>query len=74
MSDTFITVIAVALSAVLMFVFPVITMADRVDKVSQIDTETVTSEFVNEIKSTGKLTIDDYSHFIADLSSDRKYL
>lgn len=74
MSDTFITVIAVALSAVLMFVFPVITMADRVDKVSQIDVETVTSEFMNEIKSTGKLTIDRYSRFIGDLSSDRKYL
>ena len=71
MSDTFITVIAVGLTAVLMFVFPVIAMADRVDKVSQIDVETVTSKFINEIKSTGKLTNDGYSEFITNLTSDR---
>lgn len=70
MSDTFISVIAVGLSAILMFVFPVMAIADRVDKVSQIDTETMTSDFINEIKSTGKLTLDEYNEFITNLTSD----
>ena len=36
MSDTFITVIAIMLTAVLMLVLPVMTMADRVDTVSKL--------------------------------------
>ena len=36
MSDTLITVIAIALAAVLMFVFPLMTMSDRTDDVFSI--------------------------------------
>ena len=54
MSDTFITVIAIMLTAALMLVLPVMTMADRVDTVSKTDIETKTSDFVNEIRTTGK--------------------
>ena len=69
MSDTLITIIAIGLSAILMFVFPVITMADRVNTASQSDIETMTSEFINEIKTTGKLTRDRYSKFLENLTS-----
>lgn len=69
MGDTLITVIAIALVAVLMFIFPVITMADRVDTASQTDVDTLVSEFVNEIQSTGKLTSERYSKFIQKLTS-----
>lgn len=74
MSDTFITIIAIGLAAILMFVFPVMEMADRVDQVSQTEVETITSEFINGIKSTGKLTNEKYNEFIGDLTSNRKYL
>ena len=33
MGDTLITIIAIALAAVLMFVFPLITMSDRTDDI-----------------------------------------
>ena len=69
MSDTFITVVAIMLAAVLILVMPVMTMADRVDTVSQTDIETKTSDFVNEIKSTGKLTPEKYSKFIEELTA-----
>ena len=36
MSDTLITIIAIALAAVLMFVFPLMTMSDRTDDVAQL--------------------------------------
>ena len=69
MSDTFITVIAIMLTAVLMLVLPVMTMADRGDTVSKTDIETKTSDFVNEIRTTGKLTSEKYSKFIEEITS-----
>lgn len=69
MSDTLITVVAIVLAAVLMFIFPVITMADRVDTASRTDIETMTSDFINEIRTTGKLTEERYSKFLENLTS-----
>ena len=69
MSDTLITIVAIVLSAVLMFIFPVITMADRVDTASRTDVETITSDFINEIRTTGKLTEERYSKFLENLTS-----
>ena len=53
MSDTLITIIAIALAAVLMFVFPLMTMSDRTDDVAQLTVETATTEFVDTARSTG---------------------
>ena len=53
MSDTLITIIAIALAAVLMFVFPLMTMSDRTDDVAQLTVETATTEFIETITSTG---------------------
>ena len=69
MGDTLITVIAIALAAVLMFVFPLMTMSDRTDDISQLTVETATTEFVDDIRTTGKLTMDKYSQFVEDISA-----
>lgn len=69
MSDTLVTVIAIALAAILMFVFPLMTMSDRTDDVSQLAVETATTEFVDEIRTTGKITPDRYSKFIENIGS-----
>ena len=69
MSDTLITVIAIGLAAVLMFVFPLMTMSDRTDDVSQLTVETATTEFVDEIRSTGKITTDKYSKFLENIEA-----
>ena len=69
MGDTLITVIAIALAAVLMFVFPLMTMSDRTDDVSQLAVETATTEFVDDVRTTGKLTMDKYSQFVENISS-----
>lgn len=67
MSDTFITIVAIILAAVLVFVVPLMTTAQRVDDVSQTDVETLTSNFIDEIRATGKLTADEYSKFLESL-------
>ena len=69
MGDTLITVIAIALAAVLMFVFPLMTMSDRTDDVSQLSVETATTEFVDNVRTTGKLTLENYSKFVENISS-----
>lgn len=69
MSDTFITIIAIFLAAILMFVFPLMTLADRNDDVTQLAVQTATTEFVDEIRRTGKLTEDKYNSFIATITA-----
>lgn len=69
MSDTLITVIAIALAAVLMFVFPLITMSDRTDDISQLAIETATTDFVDEVRTTGKITPEKYNKFVENINS-----
>ena len=69
MGDTLITVIAIVLAAVLMFVFPLMTMSDRTDDVSQLSVETATTDFVDDVRTTGKLTMDKYSKFVESISA-----
>lgn len=69
MGDTLITVIAIALAAVLMFVFPLMTMSDRTDDVAQLTVETATTDFVDTIRTTGKITPDSYSTFMQNITS-----
>lgn len=69
MGDTLITVVAIALAAVLMFIFPLMTMSDRTDDVSQLTVETATTEFVDDVRTTGKLTMDKYSKFVENIGS-----
>lgn len=69
MGDTLITIIAIALAAVLMFVFPLMTMSDRTDDVAQLTVETATTEFVDDVRTTGRLTLDKYSKFVEEISA-----
>lgn len=69
MSDTLITVIAIVLAAVLMLIFPLMTMADRTDDVSQLSVETATADFVDTIRTTGRITPDNYSTFMQNITA-----
>ena len=69
MSDSLITIIAIFLAAILMFIFPLMSMADRTDDVSMLAVQTATTEFVDRVRTTGRLTQDDYDQFITTLSS-----
>lgn len=69
MSDTLITVVAIVLAAGLIFVVPLMTMADRFDTTSQAEVEAIVSNFVDEIRSTGKITQEKYNKFLENLTS-----
>lgn len=69
MSDTLITVIAIALAAILMFIFPLMTMADRTDDVSQLVVKSATTEFVDKARTTGKITQENYNQFVQTITA-----
>lgn len=68
MSDTVMTVLAIGAAAVLMFMFPLMSTADRGDDIAQQAVQTATVEFVDNIRSTGKITVDKYDDFLDVIS------
>lgn len=69
MGDSFITIIAIFLAALLMFIFPLMAMADRSDDVSTLAVQTATTDFVDKIRTTGKITLDEYDKYVQTLGS-----
>lgn len=69
MGDTVITIIAVFLAAVLMFVFPLLSVSERNDDISQLAVQTATNEFVNSVKTIGAITEEKYGAFIQTINS-----
>ena len=69
MGDSLITVVAIFLAAILMFIFPLMSLADRTDDISNLAVQTATTEFVDTVRTTGKMTIEDYEAYLSDISS-----
>lgn len=69
MGDSLITIVAIFLAAVLMFVFPLMAMSERTDDVAQLAVQTATTDFVDNVRTTGKLTSDDYEKFMQTITS-----
>mgnify|MGYP005754554995 CR=1 FL=1 len=69
MGDSLITVVAIFLAAILMFVFPLMSLAERTDDISQLAVQTATTEFVDNVRTTGKMTLDDYEKYLSDISA-----
>ena len=69
MGDTVVTIIVIVLGAVLMFVFPLMSVADRSDDVSQLSVQSATTTFVDGIRSTGRITLDNYNKFVQEINS-----
>ena len=69
MGDSLITVVAIFLAAILMFIFPLMTLAERTDDISSLAVQTATTEFVDDVRTTGKMTLEDYDAYLSDISS-----
>ena len=69
MGDSAVTIVAIFLAAILMFVFPLMTMADKSDDVSQLSIQSSTTEFTNKIRTTGAITQEDYDNFSQSLAA-----
>lgn len=69
MSDTLVTVVAIMLAVFLLVVIPLQVTSQRVDTMSKLDVDTITSDFVDQIRTQGALTKDDYYNFKQTLTS-----
>lgn len=69
MGDSLVTIIAIFLAAILMFVFPLMSVSERSDDVSELSVQTATTEFVDNVRTTGKLTLENYDKFVQSISS-----
>lgn len=69
MSDSLITIVAIFLAAILMFVFPLMSVAERSDDISQLSVQTATNEFVDNSRTIGKITWTNYNNLITTLAA-----
>lgn len=69
MGDTLITIVAIFLAAILMFVFPLMSISERNDDISLLGVQTATVEFVDDIRSTGKITQQNYAGFVQKIAA-----
>ena len=69
MGDSLITVVAIVLAAVLMFVFPLLTVSENSDSTSGLSVQNATTEFVENIRSKGQITLDAYDRYVQTINS-----
>lgn len=69
MSDTLITIVAIFLAAILMFIFPLLSVSERSDDISQLTVQTAVTEFVDNSRAVGKITMDNYTELVSTISA-----
>lgn len=69
MGDSLITIVAIFLAAILMFVFPLMAMSERTDDIAQLAVQTATTDFVDNVRTTGKITLEDYEKYLQTITS-----
>lgn len=69
MNDTLITIIAIFIAAILMFVFPLMTIADRNDDVAKQAVQQSTVEFVDQVRNVGAIKEADLEGYKSNISA-----
>ena len=69
MGDSAITIVGIFLAAILMFIFPLMTMADKTDEVTATAVQTATTNFTTTVRTTGIITQENYDNFILTLAA-----
>lgn len=69
MQDTVMTIIAIILAGILLFIFPLMAVAERNNDISQTIAEKAVTDFVNEVATTGAITTQNYQKLLTTLSS-----
>ncbi len=69
MSDTLITFIAIVLAAIMMFMFPLLSVSERNDDIAQLSVQTATTKFVDNSRAIGKITMNNYSELVSTIQA-----
>lgn len=63
------TIIAIFLAVILMFLFPMLSVSERADDISQLAVETAVTEFVDNSRAIGKVTVANYEKLVNALNA-----
>ena len=63
MSDSLMLIIGIFIAVILMFIFPLMSLSERSDDISQSVVQTATSEFVDKVSVAGKIKPADYESY-----------
>lgn len=69
MEDSVITIVAIFLAAILMFIFPLVTVSDGLDDMTKLTLQTETTSFVDNVRKKGSLTLDEYNEYLHTATS-----
>ena len=67
MGDSLITIVAIGLAAILMFLFPLAAISEMNDSETLTLVQSYTTEFVDDIRTKGVITQEDYDSFVQKL-------
>ena len=65
--ETIVVIVTIFLAAILIGIFPMMSIAERNDDIAQLSVNTAISEFVDTVRKTGKITMDDYNSLVSTL-------
>ena len=69
MGDSFMTVIAMFVAVILMFIYPLLSLSERSDDISQTVVQTAASEFVDKASIAGQIKPSDYYTFASEIGA-----
>lgn len=69
MEETTVSIIGIIIGMIILFIVPMILIADTSDDISELAVQTATAEFVDDVIKTGKITSSRYSEFLSSLES-----
>ncbi len=65
--ETIIVIVVIFLAAILIGIFPMMSIAERNDDIAQLSVQTAISEFVDTVRKTGVITMDNYNSLVSTL-------
>lgn len=69
MGDSLMTVVAIFIAVILMFLFPMLSVSERTDDISQLAVDTAVTSFVDNSASIGMITKENYDKLIQELNA-----
>ncbi len=69
-TDSLITIVAIFIAAILIFIFPLLGLAGNTDKVSQLSVQSATVKFVDDSGTIGKITWPNYNEFVSSVNAN----
>lgn len=69
MGDALMTVVAILVSAILLFIVPMMAVAERNDDIGQVAVQTATASFTEKIALAGAIKQSDYEQFLTSIAA-----